>query len=232
MESRAHLPVVVIACQVFQHLLEARLPPTLSTTITFLDYGLHRIPRNLNTKIQDLIDSLPEPSLVVLGYGLCGNGMNGIRAGAHTLLIPRADDCIAILLGSYRAYRQEFDANPGTYYLSKGWLESGSNPLSEYQEYLKKYGAEKADWIIDQQYQNYKRLVFIAHNQEELARYRPQALEVARFCQRWNMQYEEIIGSDSYVNRLAEVATTLEKAGDDFIIVPPGGELTQGQFIR
>jgi len=63
---------------------------------------------------------------------LCGNGLNGIRAGQHILLIPRADDCIAILLGSYQVYKQEFQSAPGTYYLSKGWLESGSNPLSEY----------------------------------------------------------------------------------------------------
>jgi Protein of unknown function (DUF1638) len=232
MSPQANLPVVVIACKVFQHLLETRLHPGLADGITFLDYGLHRIPRNLNTKIQGLIDDLQQPSLVVLGYGLCGNGMNGVRAGAHTLLIPRADDCIAILLGSYQAYQREFNSNPGTYYLSKGWLESGSNPLSEYQEYLQKYGAEKADWIMDQQYQNYKRLVFVAHNPEELERYRPQAQEVARFCQRWNMSYVEILGSEDYINRLAEAAAALDKAGEDFIIVPPGGELTQGQFIR
>jgi hypothetical protein len=158
--------------------------------------------------------------------------LNGIRAGQHILLIPRTDDCIAILLGSYQAYKQAFDSAPGTYYLSKGWLESGSNPLSEYQKYLERYGSEQADWIMDQQYQNYKRLAFVAHNPQDLAQYRPQAEEVARFCQRWGMQYEEILGSEDYINRLIQVATALDQAGEDFIVVPPGGELNQGQFIR
>jgi len=226
------LPIVVIACQVFQHLLEERLPSDLIRSITFLDYGLHSVPRKLTQKVQELIDSIEEPSLVVLGYGLCGNGLNGIRAGRHTLLIPRADDCIAILLGSYQAYQQEFQSAPGTYYLSKGWLESGSNPLSEYQKYLERYGSEQADWIMDQQYQNYKRLVFVAHNPEDLEHYRPQAEEVARFCQRWGMRYEEILGSEDYVNRLIEAATALDQAGEDFLVIPPGGELSQSQFIR
>jgi len=74
---------------------------------------------------------------VVLGYGLCGNGLHGLKAGRHTLLAPRADDCIALLLGSYQAYRREFDAEPATYWLSKGWLESGSNPLQEYRSTLR-----------------------------------------------------------------------------------------------
>jgi hypothetical protein len=226
------LPIVVIACQVFQHLLEERLPSDLVSSVTFLDYGLHSVPRKLTHKVQELIDAIESPSLVVLGYGLCGNGLSGIHAGQHILLIPRADDCIAILLGSYQAYKQEFESAPGTYYLSKGWLESGSNPLSEYQKYLERYGREQADWIMDQQYQNYKRLAFVAHNPQDLAHYRPLAEEVARFCQRWGMQYEEILGSEDYINHLIQVATALDQAGEDFIVVPPGGDLSQSQFIR
>ena len=226
------LPVVVIACQVFQHLLEEHLPPGLAHSVTYLDYGLHRIPRNLGQKIQELLDSIQEPSLVVLGYGLCGNGMNGVRAGRHILLIPRADDCIAILLGSYQAYQREFQSAPGTYYLSKGWLESGSNPLSEYQKYVEKYGSEKADWIMDQQYQNYKRLAFVAHNLQDLEQYRPQAEDVAKFCQRWGMSYEEILGSEDFIKRLIQVAAALDSASEDFLIIPPGGEINQNQFIR
>ena len=232
MTSKNQLPVVIVACQVFQHLIEVNLPPDLVQSITYLDYGLHQIPRNLRSHVQEQIDGIQEPSLVVLGYGLCGNGLDGIRSGKHTLLIPRADDCIAILLGSYEAYLKEFHSTPGTYYLSKGWLESGSNPLSEYESYVERYGTEQADWIMDQQYRNYKRVVFVAHNREDLEKYRPQAEEVARYCQRWGMRYEEILGSEEYTRRLIEIAASLDQADDDFVVVPPGGELTQAQFIR
>jgi hypothetical protein len=230
--SLVEQPVVVVACQVFQSLLQEILPKDLVERLTFMDYGLHRVPSNLTWSVQEVIDSIDQPSLVVLGYGLCGNGLDGIKAGKHTLLVPRADDCIAILLGSYKKYIQEFEAYPGTYYLTKGWLESGSNPLQEYQEYKEKYGEESATWIMDQQYQHYERLVYVAHSQEDLEKYRPQALEVAEYCQRWGMRYEEILGSDIFVRRLIEVAATLDKADDDFVVIPPGGEIRQSQFIR
>jgi hypothetical protein len=232
MSSPAKLPVVVIACQVLQSMLEQMLPDDLAAKITFMDYGLHRVPSKMTWNLQDAIDSVEEPSLVVLGYGLCGNGLNGIRAGVHTLLVPRTDDCIAILLGSRQAYVREFEVVPGTYYLSKGWLESGSHPLKEYEEYVEKYGPAEAEWIMDQQYQHYERLVLVAHNGAEMDKYRPQAQKVARYCERWGMRYQEILGSDDYMRRLVEAASALDRADGDFLVILPGGEISQNQFIR
>jgi len=232
MSSPDQLPIVVIACKVFESLLQEYMPDEMAQRVTYLDYGLHRVPAKLTWAVQEAIDSIEEPSLVVLGYGLCGNGLDSIKARKHTLLIARADDCIAILLGSYRRYIQEFEANPGTYYLTKGWLESGSDPLKEYREYVEKYGAEEAQWVMDMQYQHYKRLVLVAHTQEDLEAYRPRALEVAQYCQRWGMEYSEILGSDLFVRRLIEVAGNLSSADGEFVVVEPGGELKQSQFIR
>lgn len=39
------LPVVIVACQVFQDLIEHFLPPDLVGQIAFLDYGLHIVPK-------------------------------------------------------------------------------------------------------------------------------------------------------------------------------------------
>ena len=232
MSDNTQLPVVVIACKIFENLLEHYLPPDLSKDITFLDYGLHSVPRNLKTSLQERIDQVIEPSLIVLGFGLCGNGLHGIKAGQHILLVPRTDDCISILLGSYAFYREQFETTPGTYYLSKGWLESGTNPLDEYRKYIAKYGPEQAIWLMDQQYTNYIRLAFVAFQQADLEQYRGKAMEIAEFCQRWGMRYEEILGSDQYIRKLVEVAQALDKADSDFIVIPPGGVLQQTQFFR
>ena len=226
------LPVVIIACRVLESLIKGLLNGARPRTI-YMDYGLHRLPQTMPATLQAELDALPEPSLVLLGYGLCGNGLVGLQAGTHTLVIPRADDCIALLLGSYETYIEEFTAVPGTYYLTKGWLESGSHPLKEYREYQEKYGQSKAEWLMDQQYQNYRRLVFVAHSQAELEEFRPQALEVARFCEaRWGMRYEERLGSDSFVRRLLAAPESLEQLGSHFLVIPPGGEVRQMQFIR
>ena len=224
--------IVVLSCQVFQHWLENLLPDGLASSITFFDYGLHAVPKKLQQTIQDAIDSLEQPSLVVLGYGLCGNGLDNIKAGKHFLLVPRTDDCIAILLGSYQAYQREMKKEPGTYYLSKGWLEAGTNPLEESRKYLQKYDVEIATFLMDTQYHNYRRLMMVARNAAELEAYRAKALEVAKFCSHWGMRYEEMLGSDRYLEQLVEIAVNLDQASDEFLVIPPGGVLQQAHFLR
>jgi len=226
------LPVIFIACKVFESMLSTEQQESLFDQVTYLDYGLHRVPDKLTHTVQEAIDEVREPSLIVLGYGLCGNGLKGIQSRKHTLLIPRTDDCIAILLGSYQSYLKHFNQEPGTYYLTKGWLEAGSDPLKEYREVREKYGEEDAQWIMDSQYQHYKRLVLVAHQQDELEEYRPRAQEVAAYCSRWGMDYQEILGSDRYLARLLETAASLDKADDDFLVIPPQNEIRQEMFVR
>lgn len=231
MPEQERLPIVVIACEIFEEMLKQHLPEEVTAQVTFLEYGLHRVPNKIANTVQMHLDKLQAPSLVVLGYGLCGNGIKGVRAGKHTLLVPRMDDCIAMLLGSRSAYLRQFSAVPGTYWLSKGWLESGSHPLKEYEEYSEKYGPEDAEWLLDTQYQHYERLVLVTHTQDDMERYRPQAQAVAKFCQRWDFRYEEILGSDRFVKHLAEVAQDLSKADKEFVLIPPGGEIRMEQFF-
>ncbi len=122
--------------------------------------------------------------------------------------------------------------NQETYYLSKGWLEAGTNPLEESRANEKKYGAETTAWLMDTQYHNYKRLMMVARNATELETYRAKALEVADFCSRWGMRYEEMLGSDRYLEQLVKIAVTLEQEGDEFLVIPPGGVLQQALFLR
>jgi hypothetical protein len=225
-------PVFLLSCAVFKNLLEKMIPGDLLSKVTFLDYGLHSLPKNLKIAVQEELDGLEEPSLVILGYGLCGNGLDGIQSGKHTLLIPRADDCIAIFLGSYAAYRREFDENPGTYYLTKGWLESGSDPLKEYEKLIQKYGRETADWLMNEQYQHYKRLLFVAHTQEDLDLYAPRARKVGDYMAQWGVKYEEMSGSDGYLRQLTQISSELDKIDENFLVVKPGGALKQNMFVR
>ena len=249
------LPVVVIACSVFRDMLQDLLPQGLAGRVEFFDIALHVTPKNMQRTLQKVIDGIEEPSLIVLAYGLCGNGLNGIKAGRHVLLIPRVDDCIAIMLGSREAYQEQFRKEPGTYYLGRGWLEAdvsqvlqegatgsryGADPLTTHVSYVARYGPETAQWLMDEMYRNYKRLAFVAHTQAELEKYRPRVQEIAHFCEQWGMRYEDILGSDRYLRRLIEVvhccrkgeaAAALAAEGDgEFLVIPPAGEIRQEQF--
>jgi hypothetical protein len=225
-------PRVIIACKVAQSLIEPYLVQA-PIPATFMEYGLHRAPALMLAALQERVDQIANPSVVILGYGLCGNGLVGLKARVHTLIVPRVHDCITIFLGSHQRYMEDFSSEPGTYYLTKGWLESGSHPLKEYHALVEKYDREAAEWIIDAQYQNYKRLVLVAPTRAELELCRDQASEVAEFCAaRWGFRYEERIGSDKFVKELVTSAPSLRKSNDDFLVVPPGGEIKQEMFWR
>jgi hypothetical protein len=220
------LPVVFLACKVFEGIVGSRQ----DVQRVFLDYGLHSIPKELTKAVQAQIDAIQEPSLIVLGYGLCGNGLNNIQAGKHTLVIPKADDCVAMFMGSRDRYMDQFTQNPGTYYLTKGWFEVGSDPLSEYEKLIPKYGTETADWLMETQYQHYKKLVFVAHNQDDLETYRPRALEVATYCERFGMVYEEYQGSDEFIQKIDHLLGSQDKISKEFVVVQPEGVLLQEMF--
>lgn len=220
------MKVAVVACQVLRDLIEDRLDPSIQAI--YLDYGLHRYPQKMVPAIEDALKTLPEPSLVLMGYGLCGNGLAGLRAGPHTLVVPRSADCISIILGSYESYMHEVAREPGTIYLSKGWIECGSEPLKEYQDYVEKYGEETAKWLLDEQYKNYRRLCFVACHAGDVEQYGQYAREVAGFCK---MEYEERVGTSDFMDALLRQREG-PTPGEDFVIVPPGQVVEQSQFFR
>jgi hypothetical protein len=80
--------VVIIACQVMESLLAHLLPPGWPATCSIWTTACTASRTKMTWTLQDAIDAVEEPSLIVLGYGLCGNGLHGIQAGKHTLLVP------------------------------------------------------------------------------------------------------------------------------------------------
>ena len=64
---------------------------------------------------------------ILLGYALCGRGTEGLRAGKTQLVLPRAHDCIGLLMGSRQRYQAYFDTHPGVYFRSPGWVENQSS---------------------------------------------------------------------------------------------------------
>jgi len=81
---------------------------------------------------------------VVLGYGLCSNAVLGLRAGRCPLVMPRVDDC-GSRAGLQRGLRRAGAPVAGTYYLSRGWIESHVRTIfDEHEAMAERYGEEQA----------------------------------------------------------------------------------------
>jgi hypothetical protein len=224
-------PTVIIACRVLEKMLQLLLPEDVDAT--YLDTILHQTPKKLGADLQQQIDAIAQPSNVIVGYGLCGNGLVGVKSRAHTLIVPRTHDCVSIFLGSHQRYVQRFFASPDTYYLTRGWLEAHDHPLKNYLDYLRDYDEETAEYLVDVKFHNYRRLCMVGFSQQELEDCRPMATEVAEFCaKRWNMRYEEIIGSTALLQALLEMPMRLDSGDAEFVVVQPGGEIRPEMFLR
>ena len=49
-------PVVIISCMVLQDILTDLLPEGLAQRVTYMDYGLHLLPRRMTTTLQETVE--------------------------------------------------------------------------------------------------------------------------------------------------------------------------------
>lgn len=228
MQSKIAPPTAVIACATVIEEMRYLMPPGMKYRA--LEFGLHAYPDRLRITLQATIDEIVRERAgerdgltVLLGYGLCSQALVGIEARGCTLVAPRVDDCIAIFLGSRAAHQQQVETDPGTYYLTKGWVESGETPVSEFSRIAERFGEERAERLLKTMLANYTRVVLINTGQYEMERFRAYARNMAG---RFQLRYEEISGSTALLRKM------LDRTWDDeFIVVKPGETITLDHFL-
>jgi len=211
----------IIACAT---VIEEMLP-ILPTGMAYevLDFGLHLKPEGLKQSLQTTIDAnCAHFDTLLLGYGLCSMAIVGLKARDCTMVVPRVDDCIAIFLGSKDAYTAQAKKEPGTYYLTKGWIEVSDTPFEEHKRLVEKYGQARADRIMGLMLKNYTRLAYIDTGQVDQEHYRAYAQQTA---DKFNLRFEEIVGSDALVRKML-----LGPWDDEILVAPPGHTIQYTDF--
>jgi hypothetical protein len=194
-----------------------------SAAYEVLDFGLHLIPGNLKQRLQEAIDaSCNHFDTLLLGYGLCSMAVIGLQARNCRLVVPRVDDCIAIFLGSRQAYTDQAHQEPGTYYLTKGWIEVADTPFDEYERMVQQYGQERADRLMKLMLKNYTRLAYIDTGNGDKQAYLDYARKTA---DQFNLRFEEIPGSNALVLKMLTGPWD-----EDFLVVEPGGVISYLDF--
>ena len=149
----------LISCEVmYREMCSAVAQSEHAVDVEFLPRDIHDCAGVMRSRLQELIDAVDvqKYDAILLGYGLCGNGVTGLEARTLPIVIPRAHDCITLFLGSRQRYMDYFNANPGVYFKTSGWIERGAvkgdltqltiqrktGMDSTYAELVEKYGAQ------------------------------------------------------------------------------------------
>lgn len=227
----------IICCEVFfRELSHLAARSDGRCDVEFLPKGLHDLgTERMRARLQARIDAVGEDyDAILLVYGLCNNGLAGLRAGATPLVVPRAHDCIALFMGDRARYQAYFDAYPGTYYLTSGWIErddpdgAGEPTVMQrlgmtqsFAQLVARYGEENARYIqetLGDSTPHYSRLAFIHMGLPWDDRFALEAAARAR-AKGWHF--------DSLRGRLDWLAALIAGPWDerDFLVAPPGHTL-------
>jgi hypothetical protein len=237
--SASRRPRRLFICEVFYRefcAAVARTPRVVE--IEFIEQGLHsKQSGQMRDALQGHVDAC-DPAryeYLLLGYGLCNNGLAGLHARQVPFVIPRAHDCITFFLGNRQRYDEVFKSKPGTYYLTSGWLERAHNSEQKlsgpsgthaeqaaYEDYVKRFGEEEAKYLMETLgawRANYQRMLYI-----ELGLGDPHALRAAAeaHAKQLGLPLEETPGDMRLFQALVDGPPWDE---NEFLVVPPGHEI-------
>jgi hypothetical protein len=229
-----------ISCQVFTREFEYILARTVhSVDLELIPMGLHSLGVEMRSPLQERIDAAASLGYdaILLGYALCGRGTEGLRAAQTQLVLPRAHDCIGVLMGDRHRYATYFEDHPGVYYRSPGWVEFQTPDLklepafasqksvlgeqSTLEEFITKYGDDNGRYLYEQFSsfrRNYSGLTYISTGIPSDDASRNQARSEAS-DQGWT--FDEVAGSLRILDRLVNGPWD----ADDFLVVPPGATI-------
>lgn len=229
--------LAMIACEVMTREVSALVAESSNIiSVRWLKQGLHDTPALLNAMLQDKLreieaqnESLPAErkyDAILLGYGLCSNGVVGIGSDVLPLVVPRCDDCIALFLGSQKRYLELFHAYSGIYWYTPGWIDMAFTPsLDSYRRQLKEYtalyGEDNARYLVEEEnswIKNYRYAFYIkspAYHRDSYSRYCREA------AAHLGWEYQEVPGSMDYFSALLSGDWKEER----FLVCPPGYRL-------
>jgi len=229
----------LIGCKIFERELASVTYNCRNTLdITLLRQRLHATPELLKAALQeelDLIDenrhrfsndtSVRDYDAVLIAYGLCANAVVGLKSKKYPLVIPRAHDCVTLIMGDKDAYAHYHRKNPGSFYYWPGSMDlrevdDDDRYARRYQMYLDRYDGdeERAQMIMEIESTmtvNYDGLTYISWGNLLFPEYEA---ATRRLADEKGWEYRAFEGNNTLLRKLVDG----DWDNESFLVVRPG----------
>ena len=225
MDLSVYKKKILIACSMIEDEINAAFDHLgiQEIEIWWQERGHHNDPDKLREVIQSEIRRAEDADadLILLGYGLCGNGAVGWHADKAVLAMPRFDDCVNMMLCTGKRDRRNY-LKAGHMYLTGGWSKDEGTLLDMFESYLAKYGKRKADKLMKMMLDSYTSVTVIdtgCYEMEPVISYADKCAE--RFC----LERKIVPGGNEVMQKLITGCWD-----EDFIVKEPGASVIEEEF--
>ncbi|MBI4858530.1 MAG: DUF1638 domain-containing protein [Acetobacterium woodii] len=208
---------VMIGCSVLKKEVETMLDYS-DIEFRWIKEQLHNTPDLLHIEIQKAIDNETDTDIIYLSYGLCGKALIDIQAKICPVVVPRVDDCIAMILYDRTDLR---GLRCSSYFVSQGWLWGEDGIGYEHDRMKEKYGEKRALKITRAMFKNYQYLLFIRTGVEtEGDKQKCEAM-----AKKLGLKVNETSGDIHILNEMIR-----DSEDERFILLKPGEAIAEEMF--
>ncbi len=167
--------IKIISCAIFKPYIEQLALDKKFYQIVYLDIQQHNQQKQLSKSIQYEIEITKNVSNIIILYGLCGGALLSIYTKKTPLTIVRVHDCLAILLGSKKRYREITHSNPSLQWSCYSLQKSNylNDCISQWSE---QYDEETVQYLRETLCMN--KPLYVSHSLDAEKRYVDEASEV------------------------------------------------------
>lgn len=204
---------MMLACPTLRREITAFMKDEgLHYPVFYIPEELHLTPEKLNAYLCDFIPRLDNVDYLLLPMGRCGNGTLGIPSHNTTLVLPKCEDCISLLLS--RDCLANVDRPKYSYFFADSWLDYKRSFVKEYEYAIEKYGQKMGDTLMQTIYQHYKYFTYVDTG---LGNFETTVAQVVPLAKAVDVEIQKKEAPCGVLRKMLAL-----NFDDDFMLVPPG----------
>ena len=215
--DREYSQIMMLACPTLRREIDAFMKEDgLRYPVFYIPDELHLVPEKLNAYLCDFIPRLHHVDYLLLPMGRCGNGTAGVPSCSTTLVLPKCDDCISLLLSHERLsteVRPEY-----SYFFTDSWLDYKRSFIKEYEYTIEKYGKKTGNELMKTIYKHYRYFIYVDSG---LGDYDSAAARVSSLANAVDVRIQEMKAPCGVLRKMLRL-----DFDEDFLLVPPGEKVT------